>query len=774
MPRRRVRSAPRNPFSSPVVLSAMVGAVLAVFPLSTRGQGANGDQDGISAIPRTGSREPIELPGQMNLDDLVELVTKRLGLSVQYQREALRKPVSLRLNTAVSDDELWHIVTAVLEGQGLVVVQTTQAGVYRVVPIQAAANENQRVSLPGHPANLGEINRSSYVSLVVRLRSASADDAAKSLAPLLTPSTGLARPIGDGGLLLISDVRRRVDQALDVLELIDGPPDPVTTFVMDFEVLTSADAAKLLESVWSARQAASGRPSKASVAGGGPTGNSSPRVIPLVGERRAMVICPASAADEVRRTLKELDQREPRETRAYASNGVPPDQLAASIRQILDLERPGPVGSGAASGTAGEGVRVATDKLTGMVMVSAGSRDHARITGLVDRLNAMPAASRQALRSFAIKNRDAAELSQTLRDLLGAGGLSVVSETGPSQTDTPVSAPPGALPVPSAKTSGSRNDPAGPAAATADLRITVDTVTNTIMAVGEPSMLAQLEALIQTLDRRQPQVMLDVSLVTLSNSEAFNFGVELQKRFEEGRTTVNLASLFGLASATNPLQGGTGFSGTVIRVDDYQMVVRALETLSNGRSVSLPKILVANNAKSTLRSVQRQPFTSINASDTVATTSFGGTQDAGTTVTVKPQITEGDHLVLEYSVELSAFTGPPIQVQGGGIIPPPSQQNTVDGTVTLPDGFTVVLGGLTSASEGRSNARVPGIGAIPILGALFGTTSDTDTSSRFFVFIRATILRDTAFEDLRNIGAADLTAAQVDDGIPDLQPRWIE
>ena len=222
------------------------------------------------------------------------------------------------------------------------------------------------------------------------------------------------------------------------------------------------------------------------------------------------------------------------------------------------------------------------------------------------------------------------------------------------------------------------------------------------------------------------------------------------------------------------LAAGTGFTGTVLRPGDFQVVVRALETVNAGRSTSAPKVLVNNNATATVRAVARQPFTSINASQTVATTSFGGTQDAGTTVQVTPKIAEGDHLALDYSVELSAFTGAPITTAEGGIIPPPSQQNAVSGSVTVPDGYTVVLGGLDVVTKGEGTSRVPLLGSIPILGALFGTTSETAQRTRFYVFLRASILRDPGFEDLRLLSAHDVRDLGAPSDAPALHAIWID
>jgi len=196
-------------------------------------------------------------------------------------------------------------------------------------------------------------------------------------------------------------------------------------------------------------------------------------------------------------------------------------------------------------------------------------------------------------------------------------------------------------------------------------------------------------------------------------------------------------------------------------------VVRALESVNQGRSLTTPKVLVDNNAKAALDSVLQTPYAATNASNTVATTSLGGTLDAGTRVSVKPQVADGGQILLEYTVSLSSFVGEP---PGEGL-PPPRQENKLESVVTIPDGFTVVLGGLEIETQGDASERVPWLGEIPLLGVLFQDRSKTSTRSRFYVFLRCSVRRDELFEGLKYASARELGAADVDDGTPVLRPR---
>ncbi|MCP4003691.1 MAG: type II and III secretion system protein, partial [bacterium] len=89
----------------------------------------------------------------------------------------------------------------------------------------------------------------------------------------------------------------------------------------------------------------------------------------------------------------------------------------------------------------------------------------------------------------------------------------------------------------------------------------------------------------------------------------------------------------------------------------------------------------------------------------------------------------------------------------------------------VPDGHTIVVGGLEVDSETEAVSRLPLLGRLPILGALFRNTSTGHTKSRFFVFLRCSVLQHERFEDLKYLSKDDIDAATLDDGLPVLEPR---
>ncbi|MEQ9617537.1 MAG: secretin N-terminal domain-containing protein [Phycisphaerales bacterium] len=705
------------------------------------------------------AQSEIRLPVSSSLADLVEFVGERLDLSLEYARGELSGDVSLQIRDEVSDDELWSVLTSVLEGRGFVVVEAEREGLYRVVRLNQAAANNQQIVLPDDTRNIDFAN---FVSVVTRLESLPASDAANAIKPVLTAQGGSATAIGNSGLLLISDVRRRVDDALALLELLDSPADQVVQFTVELEHASASELSMLIETLETARGTASASPA---------TGTSQKpqsafiRSVALPDDRRLVVFAPSSRENAIRSLIDDLDARESSETDSYSVAGVAPGDLAESVGALLDAST-----AGRSPSDAGR-VRIRVDRLTSSVLVTAPGHAHERIRRFVESLESSPAANRRVVRSFRVKNRDASDLAATLESIIG---LNTVGTNAAAITQGSADSP---------RQNRAATDPATGYSGSSvtmltggQLTLNVDAHTNTIIAVGDSAMIEQLESLITDLDRRQPQVMVEITLVSLSEGDALDLGVELTQQFERGGTVFNLSSLFGLGSgaATGGLSSGSGFTGNIINAGDFSVLVRAVEAISDGRTISVPKILANNNAQSSVRGVAREPFTSINASDTVATTSFGGTEDAGTTVTVTPQIAEGDHVVLEYAIELSAFTGEAVATEGGGVVPPSSQQNSFEGSVTVPDGHVVIIGGLDNVTDTNSRSQVPLFGDLPIIGALFGATSNSDTRSRFYAFIHVTILRDAGFEDLKSISRGDLAGAGVSDGHPTLSPLWIE
>ncbi len=290
-------------------------------------------------------------------------------------------------------------------------------------------------------------------------------------------------------------------------------------------------------------------------------------------------------------------------------------------------------------------------------------------------------------------------------------------------------------------------------------QVTADIGSNTLIIIAEPEVQQAYQQLIEFLDKRRPQVMIEARIVVIDTSDDYTLGVEVSGGDRTGLRKLFAFSSYGLSTVT-PATGalaitpGTGFNGTLVDPATADVVVRALATHRRARVLSSPKILVDDNAEGTLESVNEVPFTSVNASQTVATTSFAGFAKAGTTIVVTPTISEGEHVNLDYTVTLNSFTGP-----GSTGVPPPRQTNEISSRVTVPDGYTIIVGGLTQKNVSSTLNGIPYLERIPIIRELTSLAANNTRDSSLFVFLRPVILEEDKFRDLKQLSKRSANAA---------------
>ena len=694
----------------------------------------------------TATRSPpgAEIEEDVELARLVDLCGERLRLDVHYEPGQLTGVVALRSMEGLSDQELWTLANRALVSRGLTSIQMPGDEAITVVRLDEAGSMARL-----EQADLSKA-RAGYVKILHGLKCASPTDVLPSITHVMSGSGGLALALGKTNSILLADLRPNLDQVLQLLELLDAAPsDTVTELPLRY---VEPDAlVSQVEMLAIAQASVHGLQLKG-------------KLLPSQAGQAVLLIAPSEERQFWLDMISRMDQRKEVRTLSYTPRNLP---LAEVSRLVEGAAR------GAEAGGLGEGWNLVADEQTGSLVLTATLGQHQKVAELLERLDAYAAMHSQPVRVFSIRNRSALELADLLNRLAGTGFLSP-AEQGPSeQSAASASIPvPGVLPEPLAPAT---QEPPFPAtslrADQSRLLLSADEATNTLFATGDAGLLDRIEELIETLDVMASQVMLEVLILNLSDSDALDLGVELRGIKDEG-TIGSLSSLFGLG-ALDPtdlaIPSVSGFTGVVLNPGDFSALVNALQILNKGRALNIPKVLVNSNQKARLASVLQTPFLSTNATTVIATTTFGGTQDAGTTIEVRPQIAEGDHLVLEYSIVLSTFVGPASDPS----LPPPRQQNNLLSIATIPDGYTVALGGLETTSETEGIARVPFLGSLPLIGWLFRSTSTLTSHSRFYVFIRASILRSTDFQHLKFLSDVDMHRADLDPGWPEVEPALI-
>ena len=668
------------------------------------------------------------------LQTLIECCSVILEVGIEYDPAVVSgEVVNASVPGPITAEAIWDLANRALAQRGLTSVQPPGSDLLSIVSIKEAT----QLARVERQSTFGSL--AGYVRVLVTLEFAKPEEVQAAVQATLS-AHGNVTAMRESGSLMIADFRPYVEQALLAVELLDGAPRGTQVEEVPLQDATPISLVALLDSIQKAQKAALGK--------------AMPGTVIAHPERRSvLIIAPATSLLSWRELVQRFDKKETLLTLNYAPRRFGVAETASLVREVVQ-------GSG-------QEARIVEDELTGTLVVTAQMSVHSEVSRLLDRLESTELGPRQQIRSFAVRNRSVHELAELLDGFLEQGGLAAASELTPATAEKPLQ---GAT----APLRGSHLSPASSPRSELALTIAADEGTNRLVAMGEGRVLDQLGRLIETLDVASSQVLVETLIVSLTESQSRSLGVELQALLTSGDTLFSLSSLFGLGSpdpsaASLPAAGASGLGAVVLDPGDFSAVVRALESLNEGRSLTIPKLLVNNNQEAVLGSVLQTPYTSTNASQTVATTSLGGTLDAGTSVTVRPQIAEGDQLVLDYSVSLSSFVGS----SSDPALPPPRQENRLQSVATVPDGYTVVVGGLEIESEADATSQVPVLGSIPLLGRLFENRVRSKTKSRFFVFIRCSVLRSQTFEDLRYLSSLELDTLQLQDGWPTLEPRII-
>ena len=672
----------------------------------------------------------LNLGDEIELGQLIDYVSKRLAIGIVYDQSLVQKKIAVRAPSALAPDALLPLLDSALQVHGLV-LSPIGDGAWRTV---AQASDLAAVAAPPQPANSHGATASQprVMTRVFTLKHGSVQRVESQVKPFVSKPGGNMVVVPEQNLLIVSDLATNFSRLESLIELLDQPARALEVRFKSVENAAAQNMAGQLKSLLAARQRSPSTASSGQATAIEVLADPRTNLLAFVGE--------ASAVDEAVGWLDRLDVAVPEQRspiRFYKIVNTTASKVVETIRLIE-----GGIGSGASTGSSS---------------ISAPGRVQDQVS---PSSRGIPTTSTSAIRPP------------------GPAGSSVVTSTAarmPGDSDGSTS-PIGV--ATSGTSSVSRSGEVGADAAslaasvTGRARVIADVNTNSVIVVGDLAVQTLYEGLIRTLDQRRPQVVIETTLVMLDTSQNFSFGVEISKA-SGGDPRVLTFSSFGLSTADKTtgrlsLSPTIGFNGAVISADIADIVIQALKKTGRARVLSAPKILVTDNATGRIASTVQQPFQSVNASTTVATTSFGGFVEAGTAIQVTPHISNDDHLQLEYSIELSSFQG-----QAAQNLPPPRAQNTVESTVMLPNGHTIITGGLTREDSNNSVNAVPLLGELPVVGALFRNQVDTKANSTLFVFIRPTVLRDDEFEDLKQLSEEDRSRAGIPSDLPQSSPQLI-
>jgi type IV pilus assembly protein PilQ len=275
--------------------------------------------------------------------------------------------------------------------------------------------------------------------------------------------------------------------------------------------------------------------------------------------------------------------------------------------------------------------------------------------------------------------------------------------------------------------------------------ILVDERTNTLIISDIQSQIPIIESIIGKLDKKTKQVAIEARIV-LANA---NFSRSLQSVLSGAGITPTghtmVAGQTGIGASATPDISAQGIKGTAdigaagfgaIAISNaagrylLNAAIAASEVRGQAKTISRPSIVTQNNVAGTVTQGAQIPIqTSINLT---VTTQY---VDAALTLTVTPQVTDDGNIFMIIKVT-NASPGPVLPGAAG----PSINTQSANTQVLVPDGGTVVFGGVTVTTHSKSATYVPLLGSIPVIGHLFKTSNVQDADQELLFFVSPKVL----------------------------------
>jgi general secretion pathway protein D len=303
---------------------------------------------------------------------------------------------------------------------------------------------------------------------------------------------------------------------------------------------------------------------------------------------------------------------------------------------------------------------------------------------------------------------------------------------------------------------GSGRDPYGATVAD-DVVFEFDPETGSLIVITDEKTNQHIERVVKTLDQPVPQVLIKVLFLEVTHSKSLDLGVEGLLEYDGSNREEQhiIETVFGLAGQT------TGGFYRIIE-DDLEITVAALAEVAKLEVLSRPSILARNNQLAIITIGKEVPF--IRNSRVTQDGQIINTveyEDIGIILQVTPHITSDRLVEMDVMPEISTLTGETVSISAG-IEAPVFAKRSAQTRVVVPDGKTVVIGGLMEDNETETIRKVPILGDIPLLGIPFRRTITSKTKTELLIFLTPHVVEGT-------VQLADMSLAEKD--IAELVPE---
>jgi len=445
--------------------------------------------------------------------------------------------------------------------------------------------------------------------------------------------------------------------------------------------------------------------------------------------------------------------------------------MAPLVLRLVESGNANNAGAPAAPGQTGVEYKttlLAEPRSNALILRAANPARVALVKSLVAKLD-QPSGSNASgnIHVVYLKNADATKLATTLRAAIsgqasgGTGTGAALNTTASSTTSPLANNTPATGSTLSSSTASSGSATGG--------QIQADPATNSLIITAPEPQYRQLRAVIDMLDQRRAQVMVESLIAEVNADKAAQMGIQWQTaRGQSGgtigiigtnfnnqiSTTIGQGNIIGASGGATALSGlGGGLNIGSAKQINGTYVLGSLATFlqqnGDGNVLSTPTLLTLDNEEAKIVVGQNVPFVtgqytnnnttngSVNPFQTVER------KDVGLTLKVKPQISETGTVKLTIFQEVSSVVPNSVGSTTGLI----TNKRSIESNVLVDDGSIIVLGGLLSDEYSGATSQVPALGDIPVIGWLFKSESRTRTKKNLMVFLRPVVMRDAAASD---------------------------
>jgi general secretion pathway protein D len=691
-----------------------------------RGAGQDGSQAG-QREARGGTDGTIHLNFR-NADilQIINLMSELTGKNFLVD-DKVRGKITIIAPKPVTLEEAYQVFLSVLEIQGFTVVP--QGPIIKIIPSRdvkdnpiPTATDSQRPF---------SATTDSFVTQLIPLQYADANDVRGLLTPLVSKESSLLS-YAPTNSLIVTDTVSNIDRLLKIIAALDvEAPSAIFKVVM----LKHAQAEQIANSLRSAIEGLA--------VGGGPE----------------------------------------------AGGGVTPEGAPQPAQPTAPRARRAAQASSGAGQRSQRGPRVIPDARTNSLVLIATRSDMTTIEDLITKLDVPTPEGRGQIHVYYLQFANAEELAQVLTAQAGeiARSLAGPAAGGPEGQRPGVSpTTPGGLP-PTTPPTGTQPRRQGIVAGTTPSGITIvaDKATNSLVITAPPEAYTVLRDIIQKLDVRRSQVLVESLIAEVTLDRTQNLGVEWRALNSPNGTQVFASSTgsggTGLLNSTlGPITGGsTGTTGTAtslaslatqgfllgllntIRITDpnnpqnstqvlnIPVLLRAFQGDSSVNILATPNLLTTDNEEAEiiigenrpfLRQAKDTPVGGVTGTSTIRTFEF---KDVGIQLRLTPQISQGRTVRLKLAQEVSAVVS---ETELGA---PRTTKRSAKTTVIVDDNQTIVIGGLIRDDVNEAKSQVPCLGNLPIFGFAFRQTSATKVKTNLLIFLTPHII--TSPEDIDRV-----------------------